>query len=137
MLHASEVESAAVFSIFSSAMAIAFASSTISLDHDIDPARRVASPSFYGYLPNENRMAIFLLMMMMSASHALLKVIACSLMLKINQAWFLLYMLGDMSLYLIYKIVRGELRYSLRLSGALSWVGSIAFRVIAKIVTDL
>ena len=81
VLHSSEVEGAAVFSIISSASAIAFACSTISLDFDIDPVKRITSPSFYGYLPNGNRMVIFLLMVMMSASHVLLKVVACSLML--------------------------------------------------------
>ena len=58
-------------------------------------------------------------------------------MLKISQVSFLLYMLGDMSLYLIYKTVRGEMRYAMRLSGVFSWVGSFVIRVIGESISDL
>jgi len=82
-------------------------------------------------------MLAFVLMMMMSTFHVLLKVIACSLMLSLSQVWLLLYMLGDMSLYLLYKTVRGEMRYALRLPGFLSWVVSFLLRVIMKTMADL
>ena len=137
VLHSSEVDGAVVFSIFSSASAIAFASSTISLDYDIDPVKRITSPSFCGYLPNENRMAIFLLMMMMLTFHVLLKVIAFSLMLSLSQVWLILYMVGDMSLYLIYKTAKGEMRYALRLSGVFSWITAFIFRIVVKSISDL
>ena len=47
VLQAGEVDGAAVLSILSSISAIAFAGATISLDFDIDPLKRVNSPSFY------------------------------------------------------------------------------------------
>ena len=82
-------------------------------------------------------MVVFLLMMMMSASHVLLKVVACSLMLRISQLWFLSYLLGDMSLFFIYKTVRGEMRYALRVSGVFSWIVSFLMRSSVKNITDL
>ena len=47
LLKAREVDSAAFFSVISSVSAIAFAGATISLDYDIDPVKRINSPSFY------------------------------------------------------------------------------------------
>jgi len=47
VLQAKEVDRAALFSILSSVSAIAFAGATISLDHDIDPVKRINSPDFY------------------------------------------------------------------------------------------
>jgi len=47
VLQARMVERAAVFSLLSSAAAIAFASSTISMDFDINPINRLNYPSFY------------------------------------------------------------------------------------------
>jgi len=82
-------------------------------------------------------MLAFVLMMMISTFHVLLKVIACSLMLNLSQVWLLLYMLGDMSLYLLYKTVRGEMRYALRLPGLFFWVASFIFRIVVKSISDL
>lgn len=87
-------------------------------------------------MPDNNRMVVFLLMMMMSASHVLLKVVACSLLLRLSRVWFLLYVVGDTILFLFYKILRGELRYSLRLFGFFSWFVSFAARIVNKNTAD-
>ena len=47
LLQASGVERAAVFLILSSASAIAFACSTISLDFDIDPVKRLNNLTYF------------------------------------------------------------------------------------------
>jgi len=136
MLGGDGVSKTAVSSIVVSAMAIAFASATISNDLDTDPERRKLVPEFYGYMPNKNRLLVFFLMMIMTSAHVLMKILACSLMLRLNQVWFALYLAGDMCIYFLFKIVRGDFRYFLNLSEILSWIGSFLIRSIVKIITD-
>ena len=127
-----------VFSIFISACTIAFASTTISVDFDIDPVKRKFAPSFYGFMPDKNRNLVFLLMMLMTGAHVLMKVLACSLMLRLNQTMFVLYMGGDMYLYFCYKMLRDDFRYWLKIdSQILSWIVSVLQRFLIKSVTDV
>ena len=136
LIGADEVSKQAVFSIVCSAMAIAFASSSISTDFDIDPNRRIETPEFYGYTPDQNRLLVFVLMMLMTSCHVLMKVIACSLLMGLDKLWFLLYILSDTCLYFGYKIARGDFRYVLRLEGALSWIVSFIMRSCQKTIVD-
>ena len=75
-------------------------------------------------------------MIIMSGSHVLLKVIACSLLLRINQTWFIIYMTGDQGIYFLYKLLRGDSRYAFRLPNLLSWIASGICRVGIKTVVD-
>ena len=136
LLGSDAVSKQAVFSIVCSAMAIAFTSTTISVDYDTDPSKRKLAPNFYGYMPDGNRLLVFGLMMLMSGSHVLMKVLACSLMLRMDRVWFLLYLAGDMFIYISYKFLRADFRYWLNLSGLASLLASIFTRIIAKIIVD-
>ena len=136
LLGSDTVSVSAVGSIVCSAMAISFASTTISVDFDTDPMKRSFAPTYYGYMPDANRMLIFLLMTLMTASHVLMKVLACSLLLRLSSMWLILYMGGDMAVYFLYKIVRGDLRYWISVSGWMSCLVSIFARVLVKVVTD-
>ena len=131
-----DVSKQAVFSIFVSAGCIAFASSTISMDMDTNPKNRSIAPSFYGYFPDKNRMMVFILMGLMTTAHVLMKVLACSLMLRLSAIWFWSYSGGDVILYLLYKLVRGDLRSWTNLRGLFGWIVTFLFRVIVKIVVD-
>ena len=126
----------AVFSIFISAGCIAFSSSTISMDLDTDPAKRKITPSFSGYFPNANRMTVFVFMALMTTAHVLTKVLACSLMLRLSNLWLWMYLLGDTSMFWLYKLVRGDLRYWLNLRGALSWIVTVIARIVVKTIVD-
>ena len=132
-----DVSKQAVFSIFISAGCIAFASSTISLDFDTNPSMRLIAPEFYGYIPDKNRMMVFVFMTMMSTAHVLMKALACSLMMRLNQAWFWSYLSGDMGIYFSLKILRNDFRHWLNVSGVLSWMASVSVRVMVKLITDL
>ena len=136
LLGSDGISFSAVFSIIISASCIAFASSTVSMDKDISPANRLKAPSFYGYVKDDNRVLVFVVMMLMTGCHVLMKVLACSLMLRISQTWFILYTTLDMMLFFCYKIVLGEVRYMIRLEGLLSWLVSIMCRIAAKTVVD-
>ena len=93
-------------------------------------------PNFYGYFPDSGRLFVMFLMISMSASHVLLKVIGCSLMLRMNQTWFIIYMASDQSMYFLYKLLRGDWRYGLRLPGMVSWIVSMFVRVMIKTIVD-
>ena len=81
-------------------------------------------------------MMVFALMALMTTAHVLMKVLACSLMLRLSAMWFWMYLCGDMALYFLYKLLRGDLRYWLNLEGALSWLTTLVIRVMGKIIVD-
>jgi len=136
LLGSDNVTLGAVGTIVSSAMSIAFAPTTISVDFDTDPVRRLLGPNYYGYMPNENRLLVFVLMVFMSGSHVLMKLLACSLMLRVNKIWFWMYMAMDMGVYFLYKIARGDFRYWVPFVGIGSWAVSILSRIGIKVITD-
>ena len=134
LLGSDNVSAIAVGSIVSSAMAISFASTTMSVDTDCDPSKRLLAPKSYGYVPDMNRLLVFLVMAMTTTFQVLMKLLACSLMLRWSILWFFLYAGGDMSLYFLYKIVRGDLRYWFSLPNAMSWITSFIVRMAVKTI---
>jgi len=65
-----------------------------------------------------------------------MKVIACALMLRVKQAWFMLYMGGDVGLFWCYKMLMGDLRHWIPLEGVWSWIATLFLRIIIQIVVD-
>ena len=126
----------AMASIFISALSIGYASSVISMSWDTNPSKRSISPSFYGYFPDDGRLNVMILMIIITTIHVLMKVLACSLMLRLNKVWFWFYACGDMGLYFLLKIIRGDCRYWLNLRGGWSWPISIAERIVSKVICD-
>ena len=79
---------------------------------------------------------VFFCLFVSSAGAVLLKTITCAI-LCIAGRWFLLaYLLGDMALMMIIKIVRWDLRYFLNITGKFGIVATIAFRVGIKVAAD-
>ena len=76
------------------------------------------------------------LMTIMTASHVLMKVLACALMLRLSSVWVMIYLGGDMSLYFIYKALRRDTRYWLPLNGILSWIATVLSRLVIKVIVD-
>jgi len=81
-------------------------------------------------------MMVFILMSWMTTAHVLMKVLACSLMLRLSAMWFWMYLGGDMAMFFFYKIVRSDLRYWLRLPGMFSWIATFLSRLVIKIIVD-
>jgi len=136
LFEAKKAGSAAIFSILISAFTIAYSSTIISMDFDTEPLARNTNPDFFGYIPDNNRGLVMFLMVVMTTSHVLIKVVACALMMRMSQACFWLYVLCDTSLYFVYKIIRGDLRYWIPLDGILGWLITVIARVGIKIITD-
>ena len=125
-----------VFSIFISLASIGYSSTSISVDFDTDLKKRSNAPSFYGFMPDDHRFLVMCFMVGLTTSHAAMKVIACALMMRLDGAKFACYAAGDMCMYFIYKILRGDLRYWVRLKGWFSMFASFGVRIVSKNITD-
>ena len=81
-------------------------------------------------------MIVFILMGLMTTAHVLMKALACSLMLRLSAIWFWVYIIGDLGVYLLYKLVRGDLRYWLDVRGLAGWTITMITRIVIKIIVD-
>ena len=101
----SSVSQAAIRSVVVSCLSIGYTSSTLSCDMDTDPHRRQMAPNVYGYMPDQGRTLVMFFMVMLTLSHVLMKILACALILRLSNQWFMLYFLSDMGIFFIYKII--------------------------------
>ena len=69
-----------------------------------------------------------LLLLIRSFSAAMLKLV--------NKRYFVLFMAGDMALYLLQKVARGDFHYWFPIDGALGLLLSLLMLVIMKTITD-
>ncbi|GMI09905.1 hypothetical protein TrLO_g15291 [Triparma laevis f. longispina] len=128
------VSSTVYTSIFLSVLTTGFIGATMSYDFDTDPSRRSFNPEFYGYVSDatEKRLLALVSMIGISASLVLMKSILVVSLGRISLEYVLFYLLFDMGMYLVYKIVRRELTYWVPAGLGLS----VIFRVVIKVVVD-
>jgi hypothetical protein len=134
-----QVSERAVFSIVLSALTTGYSSSTLTYDYDSDPSKRRTEPKFYGFIPDDARSRTLLLVVMTLNSALLLLVrsFGTALLLLTNARWFVLYTAGDVALYLVQKIARGDVIYWVPLDDtAAEIVVSLVMRITAKIIVD-
>ena len=105
---------------------------------DLNPEYRVQVPNFYGYIPSDGRarLVVMISMFFFSACHITMKLIGVGLLATISATYVGVFLGGDMLVYFCYKIGRHDLRYWLRVDGALSWIVSITLRVFVKVIVD-
>ena len=129
---------AAYLSLLVSLLTTGFTSATISYDFDTDPQRRTYNPEFYGYVPDNGRKRalLFLTMILLSATQVLIKATLIVVLASISSRSPAYFLLGDMSFYLLYKVVRRDFTHWLPLEGVVGMVISFIARVIAKFVVD-
>ncbi|GMI44361.1 hypothetical protein TrCOL_g431 [Triparma columacea] len=125
-------------SVAVSAITTGFASATISYDWDTDPGKRELAPNFYGYIPAKasKRTVVFVSMLLFTAGMLLIRCTTIVLLGLMGGSWAFLYIGADLSLYILFKILRGDFWYWLRLGGNIEIVSSIITRVIVKIIVD-
>ena len=129
---------AAYLSLAVSLLTTGFISATLSYDHDTDPRKRAFNPEFYGYVPDDGgkRAFLFLTMILLSATQVLIKATLIIVLASIS-LWFpLYYLLGDMAIYLLYKVARRDFKYSVPVEGVVGLVISFIGRVIVKVIVD-
>ena len=102
------------------------------------PKGLAVDPDFYGYVKNDStsRTLTFLAMFMITTSHVLAKTFASALVITVNGSWLLNYMLVDIFVFLLVKVVRQDLLYWINVPGVAGWLMSISIRVITKGITD-
>ena len=125
-------------SIIISIATIAFGSTTICFDVDLDPERRIHTPGFYGYVPSNSgrRAMVFYSMFLFSACHVALRLLGVAFLAGFSSGVTAAVLGGDVVFSLLFKLARNDLRYWLRLDGALSWIVSIMIRIFTKVMVD-
>ena len=138
MLFASQRSPASILSIIVSIATIAFGSTTICFDFDLDPERRIITPGFYGYVPSTSgrRALVFYSMFLFSACHITLRLLGVAFLAVFSSRVTAAVLGGDALLFLLLKLAENDLRYGLKLDGALSWIGSLVVRIFTKVMVD-
>ena len=95
-------------------------------------------PSRPGYIKNDptSRTFTFLAMFSLTLSHVLMKTIVTALLLSVRGRWLAMYVVGDMLLYMLLKVMRGDFRYWINLPDPLHLVGSFLARLCVKLLVD-
>ena len=133
----------ALISIGISTLTTGFASALISFDKDVDVLGRKDQPTFYGYIPDDHatRGRCFFLMTIMSALHNLSRSIGCALLAasssgKMNLLYFVGGYSGEMIIFLVWKILRRDFFYWVRIEGPLAFLLAFFNRFVVKIIVD-
>jgi hypothetical protein len=133
------VSRAAWLSLIVSALTTGFTSSTISYDFDIDPANRETRPDFYGYIPAKasKRTILFVSMILITAGMLVIRCMTMVLLGLIQDKWAVSYILIDVSIYMVVKVLRHDFWYWMPLGGGTAeFVNSFFARINVKIMTD-
>jgi len=103
----------------------------------VDPQKRRETPDFYGYIPDGgSRTVIFGCMVLNSALLLFIRSLSAAMLMLAKKRYFVAYMAGDMALYLLQKVARGDFHYWLPIEGALGLFASLMTRAIIKTITD-
>jgi len=130
----------ALLSIGVSSLTTGFTSAMIAFDMDIDVPHRASQPNFYGYIPSDNslRGRCFVLMTLMSALHNLSRSLGCALLLLSDtDNLVLMFVGGELGIYLLLKILRQDFFYWNRSSGVfVPILTSFCERTMVKFIVD-
>jgi len=119
-------------------MTTGFTSAMIAFDFDVDVPHRKNQPKFYGYISENHRSRgrCFVLMTLISALHNMSRSVGCALLAASDGRLVAAFVVGEMTLYVIYKVSRGDFLYWFRLDEALAIILSFFERIVAKIIVD-
>jgi hypothetical protein len=131
-----EKSGAALFSILISAGCAALTSTAIAYDMDTTPAKRRESPDMYGMIPDTGRGVAYTVMFSMAALQVLAKGLSVALLGLTSVSWLVYYLVGDVSLFLLYKVLRQDFVYFAPLPSGAAVPVSIVARVAVKVITD-
>ena len=113
-------------------------SAMIAYDMDTDLPHRAKQPLFYGYIKNgsEQRGQTFLLMTMISTLHNLSRSLGYAILAVVDVNLALRFFVGEVGVYLLYKLLRRDFYWWIRVDGALSVIVAFIVRALVKVITD-
>jgi hypothetical protein len=127
----------AIASILISAATTGLASATVGFDWDVDPAKRKETPDFYGYIPDgASRSVVFGCMAANSMLLLILRSFCLAMLMLVEKKYAIYYVAGDMSLYFLQKIARGDFWYWMPFEGWFDIIISTLVRLIVKVIAD-
>ena len=128
----------ALLSILISALTTGYTSAMIAFDFDVDVPHRKVYPLFYGFIPNDHalRSRCFVLMTLISTLHNLSRSVACALLAIQDKRLMVAFFGGEMGLYLLFKIVRRDFLYWMRIDGIAGVIASFVMRFLVKVIVD-
>jgi len=111
-------------------------SAMIAYDFDTDQPHRATQPKFYGYMKDGWRWRSFLLMTMISTLHNLSRSLGYAILAVVDVNLALRFFIGEVGAYLLYKLVRRDFYWWMRLEGILSVVMAFVVRTLVKVIMD-
>jgi len=118
----------ALLSIAISALTAGYTSAMISFDFDVSYYRRQKLPKFYGFIPDshQHRGVCFTLMMLISGLNNLSRSVGCVLLIASSgKSLVVAFIAGEVILYLLYKVIRGDYFWFPRVEGTLAILASL------------
>ena len=111
-------------------------SAMIAYDFDTDQPHRATQPKFYGYMKDGWRGLSFLLMTMISTLHNLSRSLGYAILAVVDLNLALRFFVGEVGANHLYKLLRRDFYYWVRLEGVLSVIISLVERTLVKVITD-
>ena len=111
-------------------------SAMIAYDFDTDQPHRATQPLFYGYIKDGRRGRTFLLMTMISTLHNLSRSLGYAILAVVDLNLALRFFVGEVGAYLLYKLLRRDFYYWVRLEGILIVLMAFFERTLVKVITD-
>ena len=111
-------------------------SAMIAYDFDTDQPHRATQPKFYGYIKDDRRGRTFLLMTLISSLHSLSRSLGYAILAVVDLNLALRFFVGEVGAYLLYKLLRRDLYYWVRVEGMLSVIISLLQRTVVKVIVD-
>jgi len=138
LAYPNEADSFALVSILISSITTGYTSAMIAFDNDVDTEGRKGQPRFYGYIPDDNglRGRCFTLMTLIGMLHNLSRSVGCALLAVTDKNLLFAFVGGEILLYLLYKLARGDILFWARVEGVAGVIVSIFYRVIVKVIAD-
>ena len=127
---------AACVSIVLSSASTGFTAASMSYDFDTSVSKRRNSPKMYGYLPDEGRGVVFVLMFLLSVLQLVAKVFSTALLALTNPLWLIIWVSGDHLFYLGYKLARNDYIWYVPVTGISMYIGTNVDRICGKLLVD-
>ena len=136
LAYPNEAGSFALVSILISALTTGYTSAMIAFDMDVDVEHRRGQPTLYGYIPDDNglRGRCFTLMTLIGMLHNLSRSVGCALLAATDKNIPFAAIGGEMLLFLLYKLARGDFWYRTRLEGVSFVIIAFVTRIIVKVI---